>query len=134
MIAIFLRLQNFSCWTWRTTQNAKILQLSGHAFELIKHRSIYNALFQAPISRSPIWATQLSRIKSNFDLFCAFVWNLTHFPQDLKFLKHRTCNFWAFLHVFYHSVSSSHSLSSLQPSFYLYNSLFPYILVPKSPL
>ena len=108
MIAIFLWLQNFSCWTWRTTQNAKILQLSGHAFELIKHRSIYNALFQAPISRSPIWATQLSRIKSNFDLFCAFVWNLTHFPQDLKFLKHRTCNFWAFLHVFYHSVSSSH--------------------------
>lgn len=108
MIAIFLRLQNFSSWTWRTMQNAKILQLSGHAFELIKHRSIYNALFPAPISRSPIWATQLSRIKSNFDLFCAFVWNLTHFPQDLKFLKHRTCNFWAFLHVFYHSVSSSH--------------------------
>ena len=103
----FLTTTKFSCWTWTTTQNAKILQLGGHVFEVIKHRSIYNALFPAPISRSRIWATQLSWIKSNFDPFYAFVWNLTHFLQDLKFLKHRTCNFWAFLHVFYHSVSSS---------------------------
>ena len=66
MIAIFLWLQNFSCWTWTTTQNAKILQLSGHVFKVIKHRSIYNALFPAPISRSRIWATQLSWIKLQF--------------------------------------------------------------------
>ena len=31
-----------------TTQNAKILQLSGHLLEVIKHRSTYNALFPAP--------------------------------------------------------------------------------------
>ena len=92
-----------------------------------------NALFLAPISRSPFWSTQLSRIKSNFDLFCAFVWNLTYFPQDLNFLKHRTisghfCMY--FITLFHHPIT----LSSLQPSFYLYDSLFPYILVPKWPL
>lgn len=88
MIAIFLQLQNFSCWTWTTTQNAKILQLSGHVLEVIKHRSIYNALGPVPISRSRIWATQLSWIKSNFDPFCAFAGgNLAHFRPRFELFK-----------------------------------------------
>ena len=45
---------------------------------------------------------QISQIKLSYELFCALIWNLSHFLQKFEFFLIHSLVSGAFLHVFYH--------------------------------
>ena len=52
-----------------------------------------------PVSRT---GHQISRIKSSYELFCALIWNLSHFLSKFEFFMIQSSVSGLFSHVFHH--------------------------------